>query len=77
MIRKMIKNFKKDKISVALCTYNGEAYLREQLESILNQTLLPDEVIVCGDCSTDSTLKILNEFFKSSLIRTVFDAGRK
>jgi glycosyltransferase involved in cell wall biosynthesis len=62
----MMKNFKKDKISVALCTYNGELYLREQLESIFKQTRFPDEIIVCDDCSTDSTFKILNDFCKIS-----------
>lgn len=43
-------------------TYNGEKYLREQLESIYNQTLLPDEVVVVDDCSSDGTLKILKEY---------------
>ena len=65
---KMRKNFKKDKISVALCTYNGELYLKEQLGSIFKQTRLPDEIIVCDDCSTDSTLKILDEFSKNSTV---------
>ena len=46
------------KLSVAICTYNGEAYLREQLESILNQTLPVDEIILCDDGSTDNTVKI-------------------
>jgi len=64
----MIKNFNKYKISVALCTYNGESYLSEQLESIIKQTLPSDEIIVCDDCSTDSTLKILNEFSKISSV---------
>ena len=50
------------KLSIALATYNGEAFLREQLTSLLNQTLLPHELIVCDDCSTDSTLEILEEF---------------
>ena len=50
------------KISVALTTYNGERFLREQLDSLYTQTLLPDEVIVCDDCSTDNTLKILEEY---------------
>lgn len=49
-------------VSVALCTYNGEKYLREQLESILSQSLLPDEIIVCDDKSTDNTLAILQEY---------------
>lgn len=49
-------------ISVALCTYNGEKFLAEQLQSIASQTVLPTELVVCDDCSTDSTLKVVNEF---------------
>lgn len=50
------------KISVCLCTYNGEAFLREQLDTILEQTQLPDEIIIYDDASTDGTYKILNEY---------------
>lgn len=50
------------KLSVALCTYNGAAFLSEQLESIVAQTRLPDELIVCDDCSTDDTLRIVDAF---------------
>lgn len=46
-------------ISVAMCTYNGEKYVRDQLESIIYQTLQPDEVIICDDCSSDSTVKVI------------------
>lgn len=53
------------KISIALCTYNGERFLREQLESYSRQTCLPDEVIVCDDGSTDATLSILESWAKS------------
>lgn len=49
-------------ISIAMATYNGEKYLREQLDSILAQTVQDFELIVCDDCSTDSTVKILNEY---------------
>ncbi|GHS91039.1 hypothetical protein FACS1894203_1080 [Bacteroidia bacterium] len=49
-------------ISVAITTYNGECYLREQLESIYMQTLAPSEVIVVDDCSTDDTQNILREY---------------
>ena len=48
-------------LSVALCTYNGERYIREQLESILNQTLLVDEIVVCDDGSSDKTLQIVEQ----------------
>lgn len=49
-------------ISVALCTYNGEKFLREQIESILAQESEVDEIVVCDDRSTDSTWGILEEF---------------
>jgi len=51
-----------NKISVAVCTYNGEKYLEKQLNSILNQTLSVDEIVVCDDCSSDKTIAILNSF---------------
>jgi glycosyltransferase involved in cell wall biosynthesis len=49
-------------ISVALCTYNGGRFLEEQLESILNQTLSIDEIIICDDNSSDNTKDIIKEF---------------
>ena len=49
-------------ISVALCTYNGSAFLDAQLESIARQRLAPDELVVCDDGSTDATLAILEGF---------------
>lgn len=49
-------------ISVALATYNGEKYIEEQLESIKNQTLEPDEVVIRDDCSTDKTVEIVEKF---------------
>lgn len=48
--------------SVALCTYNGQAYLSEQLDSILSQTRPVSEIIICDDGSTDGTLEILLEY---------------
>ena len=50
------------KLSVALCTYNGEKYIKEQIDSILNQTLKIDEIVICDDRSTDSTISILEEY---------------
>jgi glycosyltransferase involved in cell wall biosynthesis len=49
-------------ISIALCTYNGGKFLREQLNSIARQTLLPDELVICDDGSVDGTIDILKEF---------------
>lgn len=50
------------RVSVALCTYNGERYLPQQLDSLLHQTLLPFEVVISDDCSTDLTWEILLTF---------------
>lgn len=49
-------------ISVALASYNGAKYICEQLDSILAQTYQDFELIVCDDCSTDSTWQILEEY---------------
>lgn len=49
-------------ISIVLTTYNGEKYLRQQLDSVFAQTLSADEVIAIDDCSNDNTLEILEEF---------------
>ncbi|WP_100075777.1 glycosyltransferase family 2 protein [Chryseobacterium camelliae] len=50
------------KISVALCTYNGERFLNAQIDSILDQHLAVDEIIICDDGSADGTLDILNSY---------------
>ncbi|MGB7985355.1 MAG: glycosyltransferase family 2 protein [Terracidiphilus sp.] len=57
------------RISVALCTYNGERYLREQLNSIASQTRVPYEVVICDDNSTDATLDIVESFVQSVSFR--------
>jgi len=54
------------RVSVALCTYNGERFLLEQLESIAAQTILPLELIICDDNSSDSTRKILKDFAETA-----------
>lgn len=49
-------------ISVAMTTFNGEAYLRSQLDSLAAQTRLPDELVVCDDGSDDETIPLLQAF---------------
>lgn len=51
-------------ISVCMGIYNGETYIEEQLLSILHQTLPPDQVVLCDDCSTDRTGEIVREFIQ-------------
>lgn len=51
-------------LSVAMCTYNGEKYIREQLMSIRNQTLQIDEIVICDDCSEDDTVEIIENLIR-------------
>jgi len=49
-------------VSVAMGTYNGAAYVAEQLQSIAAQDRLPDELVVCDDASTDDTAAMVRDF---------------
>jgi glycosyltransferase involved in cell wall biosynthesis len=48
--------------SIVLATYNGAAFLQEQLQSYVEQERSPDELVVCDDASTDRTLEIVQAF---------------
>ena len=50
------------KVSIVIPTYNVENYLRECMESVINQTLSDIEIICINDGSTDGSLKILREY---------------
>ena len=50
------------KTSVVLCAFNGELFLKEQLYSIIKQTVLPDEIVIVNDCSIDNTDEIVKDF---------------
>lgn len=56
-------------ISIIIATYNGEQYLREQLDSIIAQTFQPFEVIIQDDYSQDKTVSIINEYLLHLPIR--------
>lgn len=64
------------KISVCMATYNGEKYIKEQLESILCQLGENDEVIISDDGSTDNTKSII-ESFKDKRIKFFTNNGVK
>lgn len=67
----------KPTISVAMCTYNGERYLAEQLNSLLTQTRLPNELVVCDDGSTDKTLELLENFQKNVRFKVFIHKNEK
>lgn len=50
------------KVSVIIPVYNAEKYLPKSLDSVCNQTLKDLEIICVNDCSTDNSLKILQEY---------------
>ncbi|WP_321996266.1 glycosyltransferase family 2 protein [Draconibacterium orientale] len=49
-------------ISVCIPTFNGGQFIKEQLDSILNQTRAVDEIIISDDSSTDHTVEIIKSF---------------
>lgn len=50
------------KISVIITSYNQKDYLGQTIESVLNQTLLPYEIIVADDCSTDGSQDLIKQY---------------
>lgn len=54
----------KSKVSIVIPVYNVELYLREALDSVINQTLKEIEIIVVNDGSTDNSLEIIKEYEK-------------
>lgn len=64
------------KVSIVMCTYNGEKYIREQLDSIIAQTYPIYELVIQDDGSTDNTMSIVREYeakypFVKSLVNSV------
>lgn len=55
------------KVSVCIATYNGEKYIKEQLDSILPQLSKNDEVIISDDSSTDGTIEIIKNYRDSRI----------
>ena len=64
-------------VSIVMATFNGEQYVAQQLDSILRQTVAPDEIIVRDDCSTDATLTIIEEISKTTEIPFRIVKGRE
>ena len=56
-----------EKVSVCMATYNGEKYLKQQIDSILNQLGEDDELVISDDGSTDNTISIIKEYNDSRI----------
>lgn len=59
-------------ISIVLCTYNGERFLRQQIESILAQTYTAIELVISDDGSTDDTISIIKEYSSRHRVKYFF-----
>ena len=68
---------KQPRLSIALCTYNGMPFIREQLDSFAAQTRLPDELVVCDDGSSDDTRQHLKRYADEApfRVRLYFNAS--
>lgn len=60
------------RISIAMATYNGARYIQEQLQSFVEQTHQPDELIITDDCSTDQTEAIVCKFAETAPFKVKF-----
>lgn len=54
------------KLSIAMATYNGGPYIREQLDSLAAQSRIPDELVITDDGSTDNTLEEIRRFAETA-----------
>lgn len=53
-------------LTIAICVYNAERYIEETLESVMNQTFQGFELLIVDDCSTDSSVVLVEKFFKEN-----------
>ncbi|CAB4894673.1 MAG: glycosyltransferase [Actinobacteria bacterium] len=56
------------RISVVVCTHNGATFLSDQLDSIVGQSVLPDEIVISDDASTDTTRQIIEQFVRETRV---------
>jgi glycosyltransferase involved in cell wall biosynthesis len=60
-------------ISIALCTYNGERFLKKQIDSLFDQTHTSLQIVICDDASQDDTKKIIEEY-KDDRLKKIFNS---
>jgi glycosyltransferase involved in cell wall biosynthesis len=56
-------------VSVIITTFNGSKFIKKQMDSILKQSMLPEEIIICDDNSTDETVFLLNKYTGNNSIK--------
>ena len=61
-----------EKVDILVATYNGEKYIKDQIESLLNQTYSNIQIIISDDCSKDNTREILKQYEQNSKIKIYY-----
>lgn len=64
------------RVSIAMCTYNGEKYVAQQLQSIAEQTRRPDEIIILDDRSTDATVEIVKDVCRKTGLEATVEVNK-
>jgi glycosyltransferase involved in cell wall biosynthesis len=59
-------------ISIVLCCYNGERFIKQQIDSLLSQTYPNIEIIISDDASTDGSVKILEDYKGDPRVQLIF-----
>src|SRR4051812_37947903 len=60
-------------VSIIMCTYNGERFLEEQINSVVNQTYSRLEIIIADDNSTDNTRSVLRKYEGISNVKIFYN----
>lgn len=63
-------------ISVIMPVYNGEKYLKQSIESVIQQTYKDWELIIVNDCSTDKSRDIMQSYADADSRIRIVDNGR-
>lgn len=73
----MKRGVKRVRVSLALASYNGERFVKKQLQSILEQTVKPDEVVIIDDVSKDKTADIVTSFIAENELDWSFSVAEE
>jgi glycosyltransferase involved in cell wall biosynthesis len=65
-------SMEKPLVSVVLCTYNGERFIEEQVDSILRQSYSPLELIISDDSSSDNTVQLLKRYENDARVKIFY-----
>jgi glycosyltransferase involved in cell wall biosynthesis len=66
-----------DRVNIIMATYNGEKYIKQQINSIIKNTYTNWRLLICDDGSTDSTLSIIDEYVRTHTDKVIFHKNER